>query len=98
MPEDWIPPEYKEELVRAAVRRQMYWDEWLYNKVESRVKLPDKVVEVLAGEWVLPWFCRLGLGHAVVMDHCGLPEHDYCIGCHRLFPGQARERRKGMHE
>lgn len=32
--------------------------------------------------------CRL-TGHIPTVDHCGMPEHDYCEGCQKLMPGMA---------
>jgi hypothetical protein len=34
-------------------------------------------------------FCAQ-LGHKPTIDHCGLPEHDYCAYCLELTPGQAK--------
>lgn len=28
-------------------------------------------------------------GHYVISDHCGKPEHNFCMYCHALCPGQA---------
>lgn len=28
-------------------------------------------------------------GHVAVRDHCMIPEHDYCMWCHKSMPGQA---------
>lgn len=30
------------------------------------------------------------LGCRVVKDHCGKPEHDYCVYCKQIRPGQAK--------
>lgn len=37
------------------------------------------------------WF----IGHQPEMDHCGIPEHDYCIYCQESTPGQAPRRMRG---
>lgn len=29
------------------------------------------------------------IGHDVVQDHCGMPEHDYCMTCQQRRPGEA---------
>ena len=28
-------------------------------------------------------------GHEIIHDSCGIPDHDYCVMCDDLFPGQA---------
>lgn len=35
------------------------------------------------------------VGHHVVKDHCGKPEHDFCIYCRQIRPGEAKERNGG---
>lgn len=32
-------------------------------------------------------------GHQVIADNCGMADHDYCVSCGRLMPGQAERRR-----
>lgn len=29
------------------------------------------------------------LGHHSIPDHCGIPEHDYCMFCRKSMPGAA---------
>jgi len=50
-------------------------------------KLSDAIVKYvtdpLAKEVCKHW------GHVPTRDHCGLPKHDYCLGCGTPTPGQA---------
>lgn len=38
-----------------------------------------------AGQWVI---CRIA-GHDPERDHCGRPEHDFCLWCHKSMPHAA---------
>jgi hypothetical protein len=41
------------------------------------------------------WICQLLNSHEGTMDHCGMPEHDFCIYCQTSMPyqGENIERR-----
>lgn len=42
-------------------------------------KIRDPLFKLLCPVW----------GHAPEMDHCGLPEHDFCSGCGKATSGEA---------
>lgn len=42
-----------------------------------------------AAEGLAEQLCPL-VGHLPVGDQCGLPAHDYCVGCGKRVPHQAK--------
>ena len=57
-----------------------------------RMDLSDGIDELIE-QTIKRMFCARR-GHAIHMDQCGKPEHDYCHACGESFPGKAVERRE----
>jgi hypothetical protein len=79
----------KKESLRRRLHLQYYW--WI-DKVTDRVS--DKWPK--APDWIYAfnektYLCWL-LGHYPGLDNCTKPEHDFCLFCHKLMPGQAEDR------
>lgn len=70
--------------------RQFAWSDRVWDRWETRI--PYWALSVLDLDWARPAICLLG--HDVTMDHCMIPDHDYCPGCGKRFPGMAKERMK----
>ncbi|HEX2550449.1 MAG TPA: hypothetical protein VHK64_02555 [Nocardioidaceae bacterium] len=73
------------------------WTDWrwfdrLYDKhPKIGTWLCDHVadtIELHAADRVAALVCRR-YGHLPEPDQCGMPQHDYCIGCNELTPGMA---------
>jgi hypothetical protein len=64
---------------REAVRIRGRFSWWL----SETERVPDEVTEW--AQWAL---CGVA-GHYPVSDHCGLPDHDYCLWCGRATPGRS---------
>lgn len=66
------------------------WDDWLCEKPETGfwVWLSNKDWAYSDAGFLQQFredVCKL-FGHTPTVDHCGLPEHDYCSGCNKLTP------------
>jgi hypothetical protein len=64
----------------------------LRQKIGEYLEWETESPEYAATQMFALTLCRL-LGHLPVLDHCGLPEHDYCAGCGERTPGQGRRER-----
>lgn len=82
--------------IRSWIRRKHYKLEDIvldYGETHKWVdRLTDhelfwKVFEVVPKKIL----CKL-FGHYPTMDHCGMPDHDYCSDCEILMPGKAKQR------
>ena len=75
------------------VNRGWWLDEPWTNRLLS-TSTQDKLADLLAKYFTEPaakLICRIW-GHVPTRDHCGLPAHDYCLGCNEPTPGQAQHR------
>lgn len=87
---------------RISRRRIRYWlGETQYDWMDWRLalRLPPGSVDAITGaqeRWIeqpaSQVLCRIW-GHEPEMDQCMRPEHDYCICCRILLPGQAPQRK-----
>jgi hypothetical protein len=76
--------------VREAERDQI-WRAFLL--LDDRI--PDESWDDPKVEDTMDGFRRLicvTYGHMPVADQCGLPQHDFCMICQELMPGQAQGR------
>jgi hypothetical protein len=73
------------------------WTDWRwFDRYYDRHPKPAVWIMDHVGDWielhvadkVAAWLCRR-YGHLPEVDHCGLPEHDFCTGCNALTPGMA---------
>lgn len=76
--------------LQAGQYEWMDWNhDWLYKKLPTRVS--DVIVaaqERFIEYPVAKVICKFS-GHLPIVDHCGMPAHDYCMGCGERLPGQA---------
>lgn len=79
------------ELVSDARKRVMFWlndgpvTGWVWDRAPDWI---GNAVGWMVDEVVGPALC-LVCGHAPTCDHCGRPEHDYCMWCRKPTPGEA---------
>lgn len=56
---------------------------YLENSIWNDEDIIDPIIQPIKG-----LICK-HIGHNVISDHCGRPEHDFCVTCLRAFPGKA---------
>jgi len=61
---------------------------WLWDDSKS-IWLTDFISDHI--KFILKFLCFLA-GHEPVEDNCGIPEHDYCVFCNNVMPGQAHKK------
>lgn len=73
---------------RAVWKLEDQWDSFLLGHTKS--KRWDWAYLESYFEWVHSLICRVNDQHWPERDQCGMPEHDYCLGCGRPMPFAVR--------
>jgi len=76
---------------RERLHRWLWWkndayEDWLLDRGLSSAWYERLTIE--EDGWIQSGLCWL-LGHNIIEDHCGKPEHDYCLYCRTRHSGGA---------
>lgn len=89
---------------RQKLRRRIWWhgEQWCDKVLDWQTTQPkgwrtsNRLLDILTPHdsqgWAATWLCRAMLAHYAIEDHCGKPEHDYCLFCRKKIPSAAAER------
>lgn len=90
---------------RQALRRQIWWNgsQWCDKVLDWQERQPrgwrtsNRLLEMLTPHdnegWAARLLCRLMVAHYAIEDHCGKPEHDFCLFCGKSMPDGASAER-----